>query len=238
LLGGCGDSQEHGHAPGDHGGIIVPVGRDHFHAEALFTEDGELKLFMLGNDESQVIDVKNQDLTAYLRQADDVQSKTITLAPSPQPGDAEGRTSIFAGQLPEDLSPAVLVVVVPSIEIDGQRYRFSFATTEPLMPRKVTNEAERELYLTPGGVYTVEDIAANGSVTASAKYDNFHSEHDSNPTPGDQICPITNTKANPACTWIVGGEEYQFCCPPCIDEFVKHAKEQPETIKSPGQYVR
>ncbi len=238
LVAGCGAPEEHGHQPGEHGGIIVPLGQDHYHAEALFTEDGKLKLFMLGKDESQVIDIEFQELTVYVRQANDGSSKEMVLKPDPRPGDAEGRTSVFSGDLPDGLAPEVLLVVVPTIQINDVRYRFSFATTEPLMPRKITDDAERELYLTPGGVYTEADIAANGAVTASEKYASFRSEHDSQPKAGDLICPITSTKANPSCTWIVGGKEYQFCCPPCVDEFVTRAKEKPNTIREPAEYVR
>lgn len=238
LATGCGSSEEHGHQAGDHGGIIVPVGRDHFHAEALFTPEGELKLYVLGNDEAQVVDVESQTLEAYLRQPGDANSKSMKLEPTPQPGDAEGRTSVFTGTLPDDLAPETVLVVVPNISINEQRYRFSFTTTDPLMPQKITDEAERDLYLTAGGLYTETDIAANGSTTPSDKYSSFRSMHDSHPESGDFICPVTGTKANPACTWIVNGHEYQFCCPPCIDEFVTRAKEQPGQVKSPEEYVK
>jgi YHS domain-containing protein len=49
---------------------------------------------------------------------------------------------------------------------------------------------------------------------------------------------VTLTKANPKCAWIVGGKTYEFCCPPCVDEFVKTAKEQPAEIKEPEDYVK
>jgi hypothetical protein len=105
-------------------------------------------------------------------------------------------------------------------------------------PPKVVDAAERQLYLTPGGKYTAEDIKANGNMTASQKYAGFKASHDRNPRPGDKICPITDTKANPKCTWIVGGKTYEFCCPPCIDEFVRLAKENPDKIKEPEDYVQ
>ena len=235
---GCGSSEEHGHSEGTHGGIIVPVGRDHYHAEALFTPDGELRLFMLGQEDSQVIDVETQTIQAFVRQPGDAGSKEMSLAASPQSGDAEGRTSAFTGKLPDGLAVETILVVVPSITIEGQRYRFSFQTTDPLMPQKITDDAERELYLVAGGLYTEDDITANGAITASDKYDGFRSMHDSNPQAGDLICPITGTKANPACTWIVGGQEYQFCCPPCVDEFVARAKAKPDQIKPAKSYVK
>jgi YHS domain-containing protein len=36
----------------------------------------------------------------------------------------------------------------------------------------------------------------------------------------------------------VGGKTYEFCCPPCVEEFVKLAKEQPEEVKEPADYVK
>jgi hypothetical protein len=106
------------------------------------------------------------------------------------------------------------------------------------MPAKVNDEEERKLYLTPGGKYTEADIKANGGVTASQKFRGFVARHDLKPKPGDRICPITLTKANPACAWVVGGKRYEFCCPPCVDEFVNAAKESPEELKEPEDYVK
>jgi hypothetical protein len=104
------------------------------------------------------------------------------------------------------------------------------------MPVKVLDDAERDLYLTPGGKYTAADIAANGRMTASQRYRDFHARHDANPQPGDLLCPITQTKANPSCTWTIDGSRYSFCCPPCIDEFLLLAKSDPERILTPQAY--
>jgi hypothetical protein len=38
------------------------------------------------------------------------------------------------------------------------------------------------------------------------------------------------------CSWIIGGQKYTFCCPPCIDEFVKLAKADPTKILPPEKY--
>jgi len=100
------------------------------------------------------------------------------------------------------------------------------------------SEYERELYLTPAGKYTETDILANDSSTRSQQFKDFIASHDLHPKVGDTICPITLTKANPKCTWIIGGKSYQFCCPPCIDEFLLLAKEQPEKIREPEEYVK
>ena len=45
------------------------------------------------------------------------------------------------------------------------------------------------------------------------------------------------TKANPKFSWVVGGKTYEFCCPPCVDEFVAQAKAGGE-IGEPEDYVK
>jgi YHS domain-containing protein len=84
----------------------------------------------------------------------------------------------------------------------------------------------------------VKDIAANGQTTAVQKYGSQMSMHNAHPKPGDRICPITDTVSNPKFSWIISGRKYQFCCPPCVEEFVKQAKEKPESIKAPESYVQ
>jgi YHS domain-containing protein len=112
------------------------------------------------------------------------------------------------------------------------------------------SEEERKLYQTPGGRYTAADIRANGALPPSEKFKgvfashNMHPRrgdpicHNMHPRRGDPICPITRTLASPKFAWFVGGKKYLFCCPPCIDEFVRMAKEQPEAILAPERYVR
>lgn len=97
---------------------------------------------------------------------------------------------------------------------------------------------EHELFFTPGGAYTQADIDANGKQTPIDKYRGVMPQHDLHPAKGDYICPITQTKANPKFSWVIGGKTYYFCCPPCIEEFVKQAKEHPESIRPPQDYVQ
>lgn len=237
------ENEQHGHKPGAHGGIIVSLGRDSYHVEAIVTKDGQLRLHTLGNDETRVIDVQIQDLLAYVKTPDGADSTSVEVKPLPQPGDAEGKASLFVAQLPEPLVGQTIDVTIPNITIGSERFRLGFTTkTEThgaeAMPAKVANEAEKHLYLTPGGIYTQADIEANGNVTASQKFAGFQATHDLKPKVGDKICPVTLTKANPKCSWIVGGKSYEFCCPPCVDEFVGLAKSKPEEVKSPDQYVK
>ena len=75
-------------------------------------------------------------------------------------------------------------------------------------------------------------------MTAAQKFKGQMASHDLKTKAGDKICPITLTKANPKFAWIVGGKTYEFCCPPCVDEFVRTAKEQPGELKDPESYIK
>jgi hypothetical protein len=235
--------EEHAHEAGAHGGVLVSLGRDSYHVEAIVTDGGELRLYTLGNDETRVMDVAIQELTAYVKSTTGSESASVTLKPEPQPGDAEGNASLFVAQLPETVVGGAIKVTVPNITIKGERFRLGFTTEtdehgDAEMPEKVADEAEKELYLTAGGIYTEEDIKANGNMTVSEKFKGFRAKHDMHPKPGDKICPVTMTLGNPECTWIIGGKTYEFCCPPCVDEFVALAKTSPEDVKDPSEYVQ
>lgn len=236
------NAEEHGHKAGAHGGIMISLGRDSYHAEAVFEKGGVLRLYTLGKEESRVIDVEKQTLKGFVKAEGESEAEQFALESEPQDGDAEGRTSQFVGTLPKGLWGLNLEVTVPNIVISGERFRLGFKSTpeehDEGMPNKVAADEERQLYLTPGGLYTEEDIKANGNVTASAKFKGMMSSHNAKPNPGDKICPISMTKANSKFTWIIGGQAYEFCCPPCVDEFVKTAKATPDEIKKPEDYVK
>ncbi|XZE18472.1 hypothetical protein SH449x_003767 [Pirellulaceae bacterium SH449] len=236
--------EEHGHIPGAHGGIMVSLGRDSYHVEAVVDSEGSIRLYTLGQDESRVIEVESQTLNGFVKAEGDADSKAIAFTPSPQDGDSEGKTSLFVGRLPADLVGRKLDVTIPNIRINGERFRLGFVSgqdghdDEPVMPTKVADGAEQELYLTAGGRYTAADIAANGNVTASQKFKGIKSAHDMKPKVGDMLCPISGTKANPKFTWIIDGKPYEFCCPPCIDEFLASAKESNEPIPNPESFIK
>ncbi len=234
--------EQHGHRGGTHGGLMVSLGRDSYHAEAVFETDGVLRLYTLGKDESRVIDVERQQLKGFAKSEGDSEAQQFTLEAEPQDGDAKGRTSQFVGTLPKVLWGQNVEVTVPNMVISGERFRLGFKSASAQhaeeMPDKVVNAEERALYLTPGGKYSEADIKANGNVTASAKFKGLKSSHDMFPKPGDKICPVTKTKANPKFTWIVDGKPYEFCCPPCVDEFVKTAKATPDVVLQPSEYVK
>ena len=189
-----------------------------------------------------MIDVEKQKLKGFVKTEGSTEAQPFTLESEPQDGDAEGRTSQFVGLLPHGLWGLDLEVTIPNMVISGERFRLGFKSTpeqhEEGMPEKVADDEERQLYLVPGGKYSEDDIKANGTVTASARFKGVKSAHDMFPKPGDKICPVTKTKANPKFAWVVDGKTYEFCCPPCVDEFVKTAKATPDEIKQPTDYVK
>ena len=94
---------DHGHKPTAHGGIVVPIGRDNYHAEAVFEKNGGLRFYTLGQDEATVIEVEAQPLTAYAKPEGGAEAISLVLKPEPQPGDVAGKTSQFVGNLPREL---------------------------------------------------------------------------------------------------------------------------------------
>lgn len=245
--GGSHDARKHSHES-SHGGAVQAVGNHH--AEAVMEKGGTLRLFVLGRDESELVPVAEQKLRVQVQEEGELESQAVELIADPQPGDPEGQASSFAGRLPEELTGKPLTVAL-TLPLAGKAYRTRFELkphradeihpemAEMLsMPPAAGSDEVSELYGRPGGLYTEADIRVNGSRPAAEKFRGIVSIHDKHPRPGERICPITSTKANPRFTWTIGGKAYLFCCPPCIDEFVKRAKEQPESIEPPQSYVQ
>lgn len=103
---------------------------------------------------------------------------------------------------------------------------------------KPLSAADKKLFLIPGGLYTVSDIAMNGSTSPYQKYASVIPVHDAKVNPGDPVCPISETKPNTKLPWVIGGKTYIFCCPPCIGEFLTKAKTAPTSIKPPEEYIK
>lgn len=235
---------DHEHAQGAHGGSIVPLGRDSYHVEPVFETEGILRLYLLGSDETRIQDTQIQTLTAYVKPSGGRESVAMQLLPEPQEGDADGRTSRFKGVIPESLRGGAVDVTIPNLRVEKERFRVGFTTAPPTehgldgMPAALADDDAVRLFLTPGGRYTAADIEANGRLTAQQKFKGFRAKHEVKTKPGDRLCPISETKANPQCAWIIGGKTYEFCCPPCVEEFVRMAKESPDAIKEPEDYVK
>lgn len=233
---------DHAHKPSAHGGLLVSIGKDNYHAEAVFEQGGTIKLFMLGADETKVVEVESQTLAAFVKAAGAMEAVAFELKPTPQAGDAAGKTSLFTGTLPKAVAGQKVEVTIPSLRIGNERFRVAFSSGEAhadaAMPAKLGTDEERALFLAPGGKYTEADIKANGNTIPTLKFKGIRAEHDDNPKPGDKICPISKTKANPKFAWVIGAKSYEFCCTPCIEEFVALAKEKPGEVKDPADYVK
>lgn len=238
-----------GHDTEDHpGGVHVSFAQGKYFAEAVLHKGGTVHLFLFGKDLSKVVEAETQKVTAYVRRIGDKEFTSFELKPEPLAGDEKGYTSRFTGEVPKELWNQELEITIPALKLAGERYHLAFQTTdkpgdrhasEVTMPSSKTEmDEERKLYLTAAGLYTAEDIKANGNTTGSEKFKGFKASHDIKPKSGDRICPVTLTKSNPECTWIIGGKKYEFCCPPCVEEFVKLAKEDPKAIKAPEDYVK
>ena len=57
---GSAEPHSHEHAEGQHGGTIVSLGADSYHAEAILETNGTWRLFMLGRDETRVYPSRNR----------------------------------------------------------------------------------------------------------------------------------------------------------------------------------
>ena len=239
---GSAEPHSHEHAEGQHGGTIVSLGADSYHAEAILETNGTLRLFMLGRDETRVQEVDLQTIKAYARQVEGLDVKNLELVPEPQSGDSAGKTSQFVSVIPPELLGKSIRITIPNLVISGERFRVTLDLKahdvhEP-MGKPVALGEEETLYLTPGGKYTAEDIAANGKTIPSVKFKGIPSNHDDKPVKGDRICPISKTKANDQFLWVIDGKSYAFCCPPCIDEYVRAAKEQPDSLLGPETFIK
>ncbi len=228
------------HKPAPHGGVIASIeeGDDHYHVEAVVEKGGTLKLYTFGEEVGQGLEVESQVLAAQVKREADGEFTLVDLMPLPQPGEPERKTSQFFGKLPQGLRGNPLAVRVPRIEVGGNSFPLEFVVPASAHGDDADAQAEDKLYLTAGGKYGEGDITANGRQTAPARYKGFRAEHNMKPRRGDRVCPITRIKASREFTWIVSGKTYAFCCPPCIDQFVRRAKEEPHTITGPETYVK
>ena len=139
----------HAHKPGKHGGALIPIGSDKYHAEAVFEKGGTVRLFTLGQNEAAVLEVEVQELSGSVRAITATDWEPFVLAPTPQPGDKPGTTSQFTGTLPKSLAGKRVVVKISAIRIGGERFRIAFesapATDEHAIPAKVVDDDGREV---------------------------------------------------------------------------------------------
>lgn len=245
-------SNSHEHESGSHGGQILSLGRDSYHVEVVETQGATsaeriVRLYLLGADESRIEEIEAVALQAFLKVDGDSESVTEKVDAEPQSGDSPGKTSVLVMKIPKKFTDKSVAVTIPNIRFGTERFRLAFnlendqheqEAMHGVIAAKESSAEDEELYLTPGGLYTDEDIKANGGVTAAQKFRGIKATHDVKPKSGDMLCPISMTKANAEFTWVIGGKAYQFCCPPCVDEFLELAKKSPDKISAPETYVK
>jgi hypothetical protein len=247
---GHGDHGDHGDGP--HGGLIIEFGK--YHAEFCVDHGKkQVTVYILSEDLKKNVPIPAAKLLLSIKNP---QFQTDLIA-IPQEGDPKGKSSRFVATH-DNFGKEQEFEGTVSGEIDGKPYLGDFKE-EPHKDHKDgkdnkktmkpaddhgravaagSSKEEAELYLKPGGIYTAEDIKANGDTTVSAKYKDFKAAHDFKPKVGDKLCPVTMTKANEKLTWVIGGKKYEFCCTPCVEEFVTLAKTKPEEVKAPEAYIK
>jgi hypothetical protein len=112
-----------------------------------------------------------------------------------------------------------------------------FASLSAGSKRSEMSAYEQDLFLVPSGKYTEADILANGRQTPEQKYKSLSSVQ-AQPEAGDKLCPISNAKVHPVCTWVINGKTYSFCSASCIAELVTIAKRTPNLLKEPEAYIK
>ena len=237
---------DHGHGTAPHGGTIFELGKSH----AEFVVDHgkkQVTVYILSED------LKENDPISATKLLLSIKSPSFQadLIAAPQAGDPKGKSSRFVATHDNFAKEQEFEGTI-SVEIDGKPYLGDFKEAEHKEDKKTMKPvddhgravvvapagSEADVYLTPGGIYTAADIKANGNTTVSAKYKGLKVSHDIKPIGGDKLCPITLTKSNANLTWVIGGKKYEFCCPPCVEEFVTLAKIMPNEVKAPETYIK
>ncbi|MFO0809222.1 MAG: hypothetical protein U0746_11395 [Gemmataceae bacterium] len=255
---GCG-SHSHSHAHGDkakgkdakaeahptagpHGGLLVEWGDEEYHVELVFEPKAkQATAYVLDETAAKSKPIAASSLTLELKLEPPV---TVKLDAKSEASDPAGQSSRFTGThdaLGTDKPlEGTLSATVGTTPYSGKfKQKAGGSARHHGMPAGVGGTpAEKELFLNPGGIYTVSDIRANGDTVPSVKYRGISWPHEDDLKPGDKVCPVTANKADSRCQWIVNGQNYQFCCTPCLDKFVKWAKESPEKVKEPGAYIQ
>jgi hypothetical protein len=230
----------HDHPPGPHGGAVVAVDQSNdYHAEAAIGSDGRLRLYTFGRLVLEPAPIASDYLCASVRLHESDADYPVMLRAEPPNGDTPGTSSRFAGRVPPDARRGHARLVVWSLPAGGGRFRFEVSV--PVLEQNVADfdrviAEEAALYATPGGRYVADDIRANGPLVASIKFRGERPEHRHDAKVGGFLCPVSGLRANDRFNWVVGGQRYSFCCPPCIDEFVRAAKERPAELREPNFY--
>ena len=228
--------ESHGHPPGPHGGAVVAIDRENqFHAEAAIDGAGVVRLYLFGRELTEMRPVVARTVCGHGGEGD----FALMLRPEPLESDPPGTASRFAGRLSPSSGRGHLRLLVWSLPVEGERFRFEIELAPSPADEAAVAKAEADeatLYAVPKGKYLAADVQTNGTVPASRKYRGERPAHDDRPAPGERVCPVSRARTDARFVWVIGGRKYHFCCPPCIDEFVATAKERPDEVQEPEFY--
>lgn len=86
--------QPHEHEHGPHGGHLVELGQEEFHAEVVFeAKAAKITVYLLDSTAKNASPTDARTIT--LKLAIDGKTQSLSLAAAPQPGDPQGRSSRF-----------------------------------------------------------------------------------------------------------------------------------------------
>lgn len=117
----------HEHKPGAHGGVIVSLGKDSYHVEAVFEKDGAIRLYLLGKDEAKPQEIDVQEFVAYVTPAGATDAVQVKMAVERQKTDSVGKASLFVAKLPPELQGKSVKVTVNNIQVGSERFRIEFS---------------------------------------------------------------------------------------------------------------
>lgn len=139
-LSGCGGSQpvrtfssqddvqhadDHAHDHGPHGGHVVELGGEDYHAEVVFdAASRKLTVYLLGSDVKSALPVESESLSVRLKVGEETQE--IVLTATPQEGEGDGKASRFTlveGSLPESIKDAEDLHGEVVVSFGGTQYR-------------------------------------------------------------------------------------------------------------------
>ncbi|TXT23481.1 MAG: hypothetical protein FD138_3234 [Planctomycetota bacterium] len=114
-------ASEHAHPEhGPHGGDLVELGKEEFHAEVVHDEDsGKVTIYILDGEAKKAVPITATELTINVKH--DGKGEQFKVAAAPQEGDGEGKASRFVSddkELAEDIEHEARLVV----EIDGKSF--------------------------------------------------------------------------------------------------------------------
>ena len=147
-----GHTHTHRHGEPLHGGRIVSIGHTHhkngathFHAEVMPLQDSRIRFFLLtetDDGESRDHPIQQKEIPALVS----VKGREDTAAEHlfSSVGD-DDTTSEFALQIPESFAGSdSFSVVIPRVEIDGQRQNFSFTVTRTKTTEDDATDSEED----------------------------------------------------------------------------------------------